>query len=185
LAAPPSTIPAAPTKRSKPVLTLVLGGAVAVALLFGGGFAVGRATAPDSSPFGGSGSARMRSGAGGASAFPLPDGAEPGSGSGLSGRSRFGTSGEITAIDGQTITVTGQDGSATTVTTSADTTVTTLEDGTLADLAVGDTVTVTPSGDTADDGSVPAQSITKGLSQMLSRGGPAGAGPGGAPTPQP
>lgn len=68
------------------------------------------------------------------------------------------TSGTVTAVDGDTVTIELEDGSTVTVTTSADTTVTV--DGSLSDLAVGDTVTA--AGETDDDGNVTATSITEG-----------------------
>ena len=68
------------------------------------------------------------------------------------------TSGEITAIDGEVVTLTLDDGSTVTVTASSDTTYTVT--GSLTDLAVGDTVTA--SGETDDDGNVTATSISEG-----------------------
>ena len=68
------------------------------------------------------------------------------------------TSGEITSVDGDTVTLTLDDGSTVTVTTSTDTTVTV--EGEVSDLATGDTVTVI--GETDDDGNVTATSISEG-----------------------
>ena len=68
------------------------------------------------------------------------------------------TSGEITAIDGDIVTLTLDDGSTVTVTASDDTTYTVT--GELSDLAVGDTVTA--SGEADDDGNVAATSISEG-----------------------
>ena len=68
------------------------------------------------------------------------------------------TSGEITSVDGDTVTLTLDDGSTVTVTTSGDTTVSV--EGEVGDLATGDTVTVI--GETDDDGNVAATSISEG-----------------------
>jgi len=68
------------------------------------------------------------------------------------------TSGEITSVDGDTVTLTLEDGSTVTVTTSTDTSVTV--EGEVGDLATGDTVTVI--GETDDDGNVTATSISEG-----------------------
>jgi len=68
------------------------------------------------------------------------------------------TSGEITAIDGDVVTLTLDDGTTVTVTASTDTTYTVTGD--LSDLAVGDTVTA--AGETDDDGNVTATSISEG-----------------------
>ena len=68
------------------------------------------------------------------------------------------TSGEITSVDGDTVTLTLDDGSTVTVTTSGDTTVSV--EGEVGDLATGDTVTVI--GETDDDGNVTATSISEG-----------------------
>lgn len=79
-----------------------------------------------------------------------------------------GAIGEITAIDGDTITVTSEDGTAVTVTVSDETTVSRMVEIEVADLVVGDEISAR--GDTADDGTVTAASITKGA--MFLRGGP-------------
>jgi hypothetical protein len=91
-----------------------------------------------------------------------------------------GTSGTVASIDGSTLTVTSsQDDSTVTVETSDDTVVTEQVEGSLDDLAVGDTITVM--GETADDGSVAATSVVSG-DDVGGFGGPGGGGqpPAGA-----
>ena len=78
------------------------------------------------------------------------------------------TSGEITAIDGDVVTLTLDDGTTVTVTSSSDTTVSV--DGSLSDLAVGDTVTA--AGETDDDGNVTATSISEGTFGGFGGGAP-------------
>jgi hypothetical protein len=178
--------PATPAKSNKkPVLTWVLGGVVAVGVLFGGGFFLGRATAPDSGDFG--------PGRGNFAGGQFPGGGQ------ASGRAQeaggFGfVNGEVTAIDGDTLTVTAEDGTATTVTTSDETTLTHITEGARADLAVGDTITVT--GTSAESGDIAATSISEGdlagaggFGQMRTGGGFPGGGaqgpgevPDGAPS---
>lgn len=83
----------------------------------------------------------------------------------------------MTAIGDGTLTLTTSDGTEVTVTTSDDTDVSVVDDGDLADLAVGDTVRV--NGTTEDD-AVEASSIVVGdVSSVL--GGVFGGGgmPGG------
>lgn len=99
-----------------------------------------------------------------------------GPGAGFGG---FGTFGEVTGIDGDTLTVAtqGRDGASgsATVVTSSETTVSETVDGTLADIVVGDTVVVI--GEQTDDG-ITAQSINVGGGAM-SGGFPGGGFPGG------
>lgn len=94
-----------------------------------------------------------------------------------------GTSGTITAVDGSTVTVESSDESGTTYTveTSDDTTITEQVEGSLDDLAVGDNVSVM--GETADDGSITARSITDGGDEAVAGfgGGPGGGGQMGTP----
>ncbi len=68
-----------------------------------------------------------------------------------------GARGTITAIDGTTLTVESEDGATVTVTTSDDTRVTEATEGTLADIATGDTVRVM--GPEGDDGRVAARAV--------------------------
>ena len=130
----------APTKKSfvsrwlTPVLALVAAAGVGIV----GGVLIGQNSAAASTPTGFTPPAGM-------------DGAPTGG---------FGnaTSGEITAIDGDVVTLTLDDGTTVTVTASSDTTVTV--DGSLSDLVVGDTVTA--AGEADDDGNVTATSISEG-----------------------
>lgn len=92
--------------------------------------------------------------------------------------------GEVTAVDGATITVTTEDGEEVTVATDADTTVTTVTEAAVSDLAVGDTVGVR--GEAADDGTVAADVVIRGDlagGRGFGLGGPGGGhggrGPGG------
>lgn len=105
-----------------------------------------------------------------------PGGQGGGPGAGFGG---FGTFGEVTGIDGDTLTVAtqGRDGASgtATVVTSSETTVSETVDGTLADIIVGDTVVVI--GEQTDDG-ITAQSINVGGGAM-SGGFPGGGFPGG------
>jgi len=70
------------------------------------------------------------------------------------------TVGTVSAIDGDSFTVTLDDGSTVTVITTADTSVTTTDEATVADLAEGDTVRV--AGEPDDDGNVTATSVNEG-----------------------
>ena len=70
------------------------------------------------------------------------------------------TSGTVTAVDGDTVTLELEDGSTVTVTTTDDTTVTTTTDASVSDLAEGDSLTVV--GEADDDGNVAATSISEG-----------------------
>ncbi|MFY0406198.1 DUF5666 domain-containing protein [Solicola sp. PLA-1-18] len=87
----------------------------------------------------------------------------PGGSGGGPGGSGSMTSGTITAVDGDTVTLETTDGSTVTVTTDSDTTVTTSTEGTVSDLAAGDTVQVQGE---ESDGSVTATSISEGTGAM-------------------
>ncbi len=80
-----------------------------------------------------------------------------GGGAGGTGAGGGGTTGTVKLVDGTTVYVTTSDGNIVIVHTNSDTTVTTA--GTVKDLTVGSTVTVT--GQTAADGSVTAARIVK------------------------
>lgn len=108
----------------------------------------------------------------------MPDGqTPPDGGQGFpGGQGGMPTFGEITKIDGGTITVKTADGETVTVTTSDDTTVSVSEEISVSDIAVGDTITA--QGETADD-VVTATTIRVG---ELGQGFPWGGGfPGGGP----
>ncbi|MEO5679077.1 MAG: DUF5666 domain-containing protein [Acidimicrobiales bacterium] len=105
-----------------------------------------------------------------------------------------GTVGQLTAVDGATLTLTSRDGTAVKVTTSEDTMVTRAVPGTLAEVKVGDNVVVT--GTSAAAGSITAARVVdSGTLAPGSLGGrrgdgadaqsPAGLGRGsnGAPAP--
>ncbi|MEU4694681.1 hypothetical protein [Actinoplanes sp. NPDC023714] len=70
-----------------------------------------------------------------------------------------GTTGKVKLVNGKTIYIETEDGSTVTVKTDGGTTVATAEKGKLSDVKAGDSVTV--EGETADDGSVTATSVTK------------------------
>ena len=151
--------------RRKPGLTAVLGVVVAAGALFAGGLLVGHAT----------GASATTSLAAGSSGVPggRPSGAAGfGGGTGASGGI---TSGTVTAIDGSTVTLTSSDGSTVKISTTDGTTVRTTTDATVADLGVGDTVTVI--GQAGSDGTVTARAITEGATGIGS-----GQVPGQAPT---
>jgi hypothetical protein len=175
LAAPPSSIaaPPAPAKGKRPTLTIVLGGIVAVGVLFGGGFALGRATAPEQSPF-----------AGGRPDFAQGGQATDGTDGGFAQIRGGAVFGEVTAVDGTTLTVTAEDGTVTTVTTTDETTVTHNSTGAVGDLAVGDQVTVMGQASESDEAGVTALAITEGESAGFGGFGGGGAGgfPGGMPS---
>jgi hypothetical protein len=91
----------------------------------------------------------------------------PGGGTGTgaegAGTGRAGggfTSGTITSIDGDTVTLKTTDGSTVKVTTSGTTTVTKSDTATVSDLAKGETVTVV--GTTDSSGNVTATTVTEG-----------------------
>jgi hypothetical protein len=70
-----------------------------------------------------------------------------------------GTTGKVKLVNGKTIYIETEDGATVTVKTDGDTTVAKAEKGKLSDVKAGDSVTV--EGETADDGSVTATSVTK------------------------
>jgi hypothetical protein len=81
----------------------------------------------------------------------------PGNGQGRSGNV---TSGTITSIDGDTVTLKAIDGSTVKVTTSGATTITKSDTAKVTDLAAGETVTVI--GTTDSSGNVTATTVTEG-----------------------
>lgn len=96
----------------------------------------------------------------------------------------LGTAGTVRAVGGNTLTVTGPDGTETMVETSGATNVTRAVDGELSDLEVGDDVVVVG---TDDGGAVAAQSITDrsdDASAPTTGDGPAGGAAGSASPPE-
>ncbi|MGZ4729442.1 MAG: DUF5666 domain-containing protein, partial [Acidimicrobiales bacterium] len=88
--------------------------------------------------------------------------------------------GQVTAVSGSTLTVSSQEGTTYTVTVSSTTTVTRTQTATMADLKVGDQVSVI--GQAGSDGTVTATRISEGA--FVGRGfgpGAGGQGPGAAP----
>jgi hypothetical protein len=96
---------------------------------------------------------------GGANANGPPNGFTPPGGANRRPPGGF-TFGTVTKVDGSTITISGFNGSATTVTTTPSTTVTKSVQGSLTDLKVGQNVRAV--GSTGADGSVAADSINEG-----------------------
>ncbi len=70
------------------------------------------------------------------------------------------TIGTLTAVDGNTLTITGQDGTTTSVSVPDSADVTASKKVPLSDLTVGETVIV--SGEAGDDGTVTARSVSQG-----------------------
>lgn len=94
--------------------------------------------------------------------FELPEGAEPPEGFRPPGAGQNAggfTSGEVTAVDGQTITIESSDGETVNVTVTDDTTVSVNETRSVSDIETGDTVRVM--GET-EDSTVTAESIVIG-----------------------
>ena len=140
---------------------------VAVALIMGGiGFGIGRATAGKASVATSGGSGNSAAG-GGQSGFG------GGSGRRSGGRPVFGT---VASISGNTLTITGQDGTTHAVTLSATTTYTNGDgsSSTQASLTVGSTVAAI--GPAASDGSITATRI------IANPQSPGGAPPGSSQT---
>lgn len=91
-------------------------------------------------------------------------------GGGFGGGATFGT---VKLVDGSTLYITDASGNTVTVKVPNTATVTSQETVALSDLAAGDTVIIR--GETADDGTVTAQSVSEGAL-------PGGAAPSAAPT---
>jgi hypothetical protein len=123
---------AKPRRRRGLRSTMLLGVGVLLAAGFFGGLLVGRSTAPAS-----------------ATLQNLPGNASDGF-----------TAGTISRVDGDTIYVETADGETVEVRTSDHTDIQVTTEGTVADLAEGETVVV--QGDASDDGSLDATSIVEG-----------------------
>ena len=154
----PGPAPAPSKKSAARFITPAL--AIVAALVIGGvaGVLIGQNTAPTGGPAG------MRPG----------EFVQNGDGPQFQGGPGGFTAGTIQSIDGDTIIVELEDGSTVTVKTSADTTVTQTEEATVGDLAEGDEITVV--GETGDDDTVTADSISEG-DQALRFGGDFPGGP--------
>lgn len=151
LATPPATAQTPPAQRAKrPLLTLILGGALIATLAFAGGVLTGRATVDsNANPSNGRADGGQFPGgfpsAGPGQAPPGEDGELPGDmpsggGGGFGGGGFGGTAGTITKIDGDTITIETEDGQTYQIEVGSDTSVTLLGD--VSDLAEGDDITV-------------------------------------------
>ena len=142
----------APKKKATRFITPVLALVAALGIGLFGGVLIGQNTA----------SSAQASGFGGGQ---RPDGATgdtPTGGGGAGGGMGGFTSGTVTAVDGDVVTLELEDGSTVTITATDDTTVTTTDDATVSDLAEGDSLTVM--GEADADGNVAATSITEGAS---------------------
>lgn len=104
--------------------------------------------------------------------FQPPEGFEPPEGGGPGGFGGARTIGQVTAVDGSTLTVETADGETVTVTVGSDTEVTVTVEASRADLEVGDDVQVTA---TVDGDAIVAESVRIGAV------GFGGFGAGGAP----
>jgi hypothetical protein len=136
-------------------LTLGLAGALlAVAGFVGGMFVGGNDSSSDTAAIGQGPDQMLRE---------FPDGGGlngggPNGGMRIDGDATIGT---VESIDGDTITVKTPDGDTVEVSAGDSTDVTITTDGSVSDLHEGDSVVV--SGDTADDGSIDADSIREGI----------------------
>ena len=153
-APPPRAVRTGLRRWVTPALAVVA--AIAVGLV--GGVLIGKNTASSPQAGGPGGTAGAFSGAGGGAAGGF-------------------TSGTIVSVKGGKIVVKTSDGTEKTVTTGDSTTVTTTSDADLTELKKGDTVRVV--GETGDDGTVAATSISEGDT------GFGDGAPGGAPTAAP
>ena len=173
----PATAGGEPSGRSRSAKTWVMAGVGAAAIALASVVGINYASSHISSA---ATTATGQGGQGGQGQFPGGPG-------GLGGpQGAMGTSGAIASIDGTTLTLTTQSGTAK-VTTSSSTTVTKSVAGSLRDVAVGDTIMVrgTSSGTDAvtataitDQGK--AASASGGLAPGAPPGGQSG-GPSGAP----
>ena len=140
----------APKKKATRFITPVLALVAALGIGLFGGVLIGQNTA----------SSAQASGFGGGQ---RPDGATGDAPTGGAGGGMGGfTSGTVTAVDGDVVTLELEDGSTVTITATDDTTVTTNDEAGVSDLAEGDSLTVM--GEADADGNVAATSITEGAS---------------------
>ena len=159
-----------PKKKASRLVTPILAGVVLLGAGIFGGVLIGQATATSSTPSpAGFGNGDFPTGG------DFPAGGAQG---GTAGPGNF-TTGTVATNDDGTLTITTTDGTVT-VTTGDDTTVTTTTEGSVADLAEGDTVTII--GATDDDGNVTATTITEGQTGFGGGGFPGGGVPTGGPS---
>ncbi|WP_411698388.1 DUF5666 domain-containing protein [Conyzicola sp.] len=141
-----TTTPTPAKKSAARFITPVLVIVAALGIGLFGGVLIGQSTASSSQAAGG---------------MTRPDGATGDAPTGdFAGGAGGFTSGTVTAVDGDTVTLELTDGSTVTVTTTDATTITTTEDSSVSALAEGDSLTVV--GDADDDGNVAATSISEG-----------------------
>ncbi|MGO2655731.1 MAG: hypothetical protein ACTH93_07860 [Pseudoclavibacter sp.] len=144
-----------PTSQSRPKVGRWLTGGLTAVILIGLGFLGGTVFAQGASTSAGS----IQQGPGGTGGQGAPMGAAP-DGEAASGGMLSGlTSGTITRVSDGTITIKTQSGETTTINTGSGTSVTTTQQGTVSDLAVGDSIRVQGE---ESNGSIMAQSITEG-----------------------
>lgn len=143
---PTPAVKTATTNRAARWITPVLTAVAVAAIALFGGILIGHNTASSSA------SAAGQGGVGGAA------GAHAGGGGAGPGGAR--TSGTITKVDANTITLKLTNGSTVTVTTAAATTVTTSSHAKLSDLAAGETIAVQGTKDSS--GNVTATSVSEG-----------------------
>ncbi|MCD7101415.1 DUF5666 domain-containing protein [Pseudoclavibacter sp. 13-3] len=179
-AEPRSTPPAAPdttatTPGSKSKIGKWLTGGLTAAILVGLGFLGGTVVAQGASTS--AGSIQQGPGGTGGQGGPMSDSeGDTASGSMPTGM----TSGTITGVSDGTITIKTQSGETVTISTGSNTSVTTTQQGSVSDLAVGDSIRV--QGDESN-GSITAQSITEGddaatMPMGGEQGAPGQGGPG-------
>jgi hypothetical protein len=146
---------ARPARRGRGLSsTMLLVAGVLLAAVFVGGLLLGRTTAPDTgAAFPGGGTLP------GGGTFP-GGGTGPGAGN-VPGFGDGGfTAGTVTRIDGDTIFVQTADGQTIEVRTNTDTDIQVTAEGSIDDLAEGETVVV--QGDASDDGAIEASSVVEG-----------------------
>ncbi|MCW2747189.1 MAG: hypothetical protein JWP10_331, partial [Nocardioidaceae bacterium] len=130
--------------------------ALVAAVLLAGGFFAGYVIKGDGASATASSGRQM-----GAGGFPggNAEGGAPGAPSGAGAAGGGITAGTVSSVDGDTITIKTADGKSVKVKTGTSTTVTLNTEGSVSDLASGDSVVVR--GETAD-GTLKAESITEG-----------------------
>jgi hypothetical protein len=133
--------------------------------VFGGGFAVGRLTAPEVP------AANFARGG-----FPAGEAGSPDQG--LVVTRGGAVTGTITALEAGSITITADDGTTQTFTTTSETTVTDVTSVEVSDLELGDAITVMTSGTEGNSDGAEARSITRGTAGIGVFGGPVGPGAG-------